>query len=185
MTRQITSSFSTLPANSVQANLSYAYLAAVTSMAGYALQMTNMDADGLGIDGLVIGNAGDVPNARLAVQVKSTTNYSTLADGTFSYQLKNIKTYKDCCSYHSRAPIILCVYIMPSLDSDWIAQDEGGLTLSHGMYWVPLYNAPSLPPKQQSVSVKFSSDNFLTSDLLKQLMLRSAEGFDMLTGKPI
>jgi hypothetical protein len=118
---------------------SYAYVAAVATAAGFAVQKRDPDWDSVDIQ-IFSGGSKGLPGARqIEAQLKCTTP-DVLNKSELIYDLP-IKNFRDL-----RAPVtyprILIVVVVPPLPEDWTIQSETKLELRQCGYWKSLREEP-------------------------------------------
>lgn len=165
--------------NGQKEEFSYAYIHAITSVAGYSISLSSrpMDAAGLDITIEAPGEVGEVLFPKLQSQVKCTGTIDPLSDKDLSYPLP-VKTYNLLSSPKLYIPAILIVVIVPDVLSDWMQVDQSQMILRRCAYWVSLKGKE---PSNNStkVSVHLPRTNLLTPDSLCELMNKIAKGEDL------
>ena len=117
--------------NLIQEQLSWAYVQAVVSRAGWRLSRPNVDDRG--IDGTLL-----VPTSGINMvdfQLKSTTAY-TIQDDTIAYDLR-VENYNRLIATDG-IPLILILLLMPDEPADWLSEGPDELCLRKCAYWVSL-----------------------------------------------
>lgn len=157
--------------NDIKEQLSYAYIHAVASRAGFVFQTINLDRDS---EDCRISASGKVAedskrtSARLELQVKATAMDKPVGD-SFDYPLK-MKNYNDLRAERYN-PILLVVYAMPPNKADWLLHTEDGLTSRQCAYWCNLRGHPdSVNAAVQRVQIP--TCNHLSSESLWKIMHR-------------
>jgi hypothetical protein len=150
--------------------LSYAYVQAVASMAGYTYQMANLDRDGVDLS----LSAGGAMKPRLDLQLKATASLMRDDDqGNLCYPLK-VRNY-DLLREITQAPRLLVVLQLPPQQEEWLTLSPQQLTLRQCTYWVSLKGAIS-SNNTTSVTVAIPKQQRFTVEALKQLMALSRQG---------
>ena len=165
-----------LTEQNIEAELSYAYLHAVASRAGFSCEYSNRHSDSAGVDATVKEDGRRLsPNSvqttfDLHVQLKATYQVPSLIDGRFSFSLP-VPSYNKLRTPHITHFRILVVMFLPQDPEEWLRHTEDGLIAKRCAYWVSLRNAAeSLNPKHQTVYIPQSQQ--LSPDSLTALMTR-------------
>lgn len=145
---------SPLSSNDIEAELSYAYLHAVASMARVACQVTGRHKDNAGVDAQLTSwgpfdTRAILTEVDLNVQLKATIQAPNETDQHFAYNLVGIQRYNDLRSDTLSTPRILVVLFLPQSAPDWLTQSDEALSLHRCAYWVSLQGAE---PSQNSTS---------------------------------
>jgi hypothetical protein len=136
-----------LSSQNVEAELSYAYLHAVASRAGFGCEYAGRHLDDAGVDAVVSENgrflAADsvLGSFALHVQLKATAAVPSEHDGNFSYRL-TLPHYNKLKETRIGIPRVLVVLFLPNNPADWLLHSEDGLIARRCAYWVSLYGAP-------------------------------------------
>ena len=118
--------------NDRKAELSFAYLAALTAKAGYTCQRgPQPDTDS--IDATI--NSGDLMRTRFDVQLKATSTPKRHKDG-LHFRLPK-KNYNDL-SAARMVPLILLVLELPSDEAEWVECSVEHLTMRRCGWWTSL-----------------------------------------------
>lgn len=161
--------------NTQKEEFSYAYIYAITSAAGYALQRANTPLDQIGIDLIITGDRrlGILKLPQLLVQVKCTSR-SLMDDNYLRYPLK-VKNYQELRISAQYPPIILVVVVVPDEPDDWLQQSQNELCLKYCGYWISLAGQPATA-NEQTVTVQISRQNLFDVPSLKNMMQRIGRG---------
>lgn len=164
-----------LTVQDIEEELSYAYLHAVASKAGLAVQRVTRDK---GIDVQVLAEGRLSKKAkwaspRIDVQLKAccTVKVSHTA-ATFSYDLKR-KNYDDL-RLPTAVPRILVLLVLPSQRKLWVSHSEKHLISRDCAYWVNLRNEPSTT-NRATKRIVVPRSNTVTPTSLKRLLRRAGE----------
>jgi hypothetical protein len=114
---------------------SIAYVRAVAAAARVNIYRLEVDEDSIDIGFSVKSIAGQPQSPKLDAQLKCVTELTGDGD-IFRYPLK-VKNYNELVGEHY-VPIILIVVLVPPDVQDWLAQDEGTLTMRRCGYWASL-----------------------------------------------
>lgn len=164
-----------LTEQNIESELSYAYLHAVASRAGFVCECTGRHADEAGVDATlrVVGRlAKDSILTRFTVdvQLKATSRPPLTRDDLYSYSLR-LKNYNELRSTTAASPQLLVVLFLPKDAREWLSHSEDSLVSRRCAYWVSLRAAPeSGNDTHQTVYVPRT--NLLSVDNLKTLMTR-------------
>ena len=166
----------------IEARLSYAYLHAVASHAGYVCRLAMPDEDKEGIDAVMTAY-GAFPGTwrtqvTINIQLKATVKKPT-DDGThLSYFIKEIRRYDKLREDHREPVRLLIVLFLPEAHADWLDCSEDQLVLKRCAYWASIRNAP---PSDNGTgkTVKIPKDQILKPENLMALVERLALGNDV------
>jgi hypothetical protein len=131
----------------IEAELSYAYLHAVASRAGFACEYTTRHMDSAAVDAIVredgrfLAADSELSSFELYVQLKATYQVLTEVNGKWSYPLP-IGQYNKLRSVRVSAPRLLVVLLLPEDANEWLRHSEDGLLAKRCAYWVSLRGAP-------------------------------------------
>ena len=166
----------------IEARLSYAYLHAIASHAGYVCRPAIPEEDKEGIDAVVTAY-GKFPGAwrtqvTIIIQLKATVKVPT-DDGThLSYFVKGIRRYDKLREDHREPVGLLAVLFLPEQHADWLDCTEEQLILKRCAYWASIRNAPP-SDNDSGKTVKIAKDQMLKPENLKALVERLALGNDI------
>jgi hypothetical protein len=143
----------------IEAELSYAYLHAVASRAGFSCEYTIRHMDHAAVDAIVreegrfLADDSQLASFELCIQLKVTYQHLHEAKGRWSYPLP-LTQYNKLRSVHVAAPRLLVVLLLPEDANEWLRHSEEGLVAKRCAYWVSLRGAPdSDNTDRQTVSV--------------------------------
>ena len=166
----------------IESRLSYAYLHAVVSHAGFVCRPAVFDEDKEGIDAVVTAY-GTFPGTyrtqvTINIQLKATISKPT-DDGThLSYFIKGIKRYDVLRADHREPVRLLVVLFLPKNHPDWLECTEEQLVLKRCAYWASIRNAPMVD-NDTGTTVKIPKTQILKPENLKELVQRLALGTDI------
>ena len=168
-----------LTSEQIKEELSYAYLHAVASHAGFSCEhgprkdMDSVDAQVLARGRLVADSTRFSP--RLEFQLKATA--VAAPTGThFSFALP-MKNYNDLRQPRV-VPVYLIVFTLPENAADWLALDEEALVTRRCAYWCSLLGAPEVA-NTDSRTVRLPRNQCLTPDALTELMVYASREEDL------
>jgi hypothetical protein len=165
-----------LTVQNIESELSYAYLHAVASRAGFICECTGRHSDEAGVDALirVVGRRlhADSTLTRFVVdvQLKATSIQPVTRNGRYSYSLR-LKNYNDLRATTAASPQLLVVLYLPEDASEWLSHSEESLVSRRCAYWVSLRAAPE-SGNETHQTVYIPCANLLSVDNLKALMTR-------------
>lgn len=154
----------------VEAELSYAFLHAVSSRAGAECTVKNRLSDNRGIDAQLTSwgpFTGEKREVDLKVQLKATIAQPADFGTHYSYSIKKIAQYDDLRANAYAVPRILVVLFLPKEELEWIDVSHDLLTVKRSAYWVSLAGAPEV--NTASVTVHIPKNNLLTPASLRKL----------------
>jgi hypothetical protein len=160
----------------IEAELSYAYLHAVASKAGFSCEYRNRHLDGACIDATITEDGRKLADDSLLtsfsvdVQLKATCQNLPDANARFSYSL-SVAHYDKLRNGEIASPRVLVVLRLPTNAQDWLQISEDALVAKRCAYWVSLRGAgPSM--NQTSQTVHLPRANVLSHQGLTTLMTR-------------
>jgi hypothetical protein len=161
--------------NNIMAELSYAYLHAIASRAGFSCQEGNRHEDGIGVDAKLrvkerFGTDSTLTNFTVDVQLKATSNAPIDQGDEYSYSLR-LKNYNELRSTECQAPQLLVVLFLPSDNGQWVIHSVERLICQRCSYWVSLRGAPP-SDNETSQTVYVPKANCLSVEHLRELMAR-------------
>lgn len=165
-----------LSEQNIEAELSYAYLHAVASRAGFSCEYRNRHLDGAGVDATITEDGRFLaPDSKLSyvpvdVQLKATYKTLPKTNERFSYSLE-LPHYNKLRITTVGASRVLVVLRLPSNPEEWLKISKESLIAQRCAYWVSLYNAPEVSD-QKSRTIYIPTANILSPDGLTQLMTR-------------
>ncbi|HHY67460.1 MAG TPA: DUF4365 domain-containing protein [Alicyclobacillus sp.] len=152
---------------------SLAYVKAVASVAGFAVERISVDLDSEDVMICSRSSTGRIRSPRLDVQLKCTAS-AVMKEDVIKYPLK-IKNYDDLIPENLLVPRILVIVLVPEDPSEWLDQTEECMAMRHCGYWVSLKGMP--PTKNEtSVTIEIPRTHVFSVDALKRIMLQIGEG---------
>ncbi len=143
----------------IEAELSYAYLHAVASKAGFACEYTTRHMDSQAVDAIVREDGRFLaPDSVLGsfaahLQLKATRQRLREINARWSFSLP-LHQYNRLRASHIKNPRILVVMQLPPNPEEWLQHSEESLVAKQCAYWVSLRGAPpSDNEKEQTVYV--------------------------------
>ena len=170
-----------LPDNIIEENLSIAYVKAVSSMAGYEINLPSRD---WGTDvqlSEVDNNNGTIVDTGiyLRVQLKACKNTRDLGD-KIAYDLKNKARNKLIQQRTSTAtPIILVVLCLDPSKINWVTQDLDKLILKKCAYWCYLEGDTTVPDNENTTVLHIPKTNIFSAENVKKIMDCVKSGGDL------
>jgi hypothetical protein len=170
----------TISKNDRQAELSYAYLHAVASAAGFSCSIGSRLEDGRGIDARVGTGKKLAANSRLEdfdidVQLKSISQKVTENENKISFYFRGLDQYNKLRSEKNGSVKIVVLLILPVDSNEWITVSPSELILKNAAYWATLRGAPA-SSNSSGETIYFPKENLLTVDALKNLMTLISTG---------
>lgn len=161
--------------NDLQSQLSLAYVTAVASAAGFAVQEAArlFDQDGIDVTLLRRGPGGTVRSPKLDVQVKSMGRENPTTD-PWSFKLP-LKTYEELRAETYQVPRILVVVIVPENPTEWLTHTPDELVLRRCAWWTSLRGAAATT-NETSIVVPIPLSQRLDVGALAAIMDRVAQG---------
>ena len=132
--------------NHRKAELSFAYLAALSAMAGYTCQRgPQPDVDS--IDATV--RAGGSMRPMIDVQLKATSSPTRRASGLLALNLDQ-KNYNDLRVGRTSPAILVCLEL-PNDPSDWLHCDANKLVLRRCAWWESILDYPEIDTESKDI----------------------------------
>lgn len=136
-----------LTENDIKAELSYAYLHAITARAGFGCEVAGRHSDNAGVDAYVrvkerLAADSVHTNFPFEVQLKATSKLPTLEAERYSYWLDDIGRYDELRERSGPMPKLLVVLFLPSDAEKWLEHSEDALIARRCAYWTSLWDAP-------------------------------------------
>ena len=158
----------------IKEELSYAYLHAVASRAGFACEhgpRKDMDS----VDALVRARGRLEPDStrvspQLDFQLKATA--VAAPTGTHHPFALPVKNYHDL-RQRRVVPAYLVIFTLPENAAEWLTLDEEALTTRRCAYWCSLLGAPEVA-NTDTRTVRLPRNQCLTPDSLRELMVYAA-----------
>lgn len=165
-----------LTTQSIESELSYAYLHAVASSVGACVTDANRHQDNAGVDATLTSWGPFPPGSflkevDLKVQLKATITPPVLRADRFSYELQGIHRYNDLRSESLATPRILVILFLPSDRSQWLEVTPEFLMIRKCAYWCSLRGAGGTT-NSSSVTVKLPSSQTFHPKGLQELFAR-------------
>lgn len=157
--------------NDIMEELSLAYVRAVASRAGFAVEEIRRDRDSVDLHICARGPLGGglLHSPVLGAQLKATA--TTIADGDdeIAFDLK-IKNYTDLIQ-PTAIPRVLVVFAMPEDPERWLSCSEEALVLRRAAYWAALRGLPA-SSNTSTVRVRVPRAQVLDVDTIRGLLAR-------------
>jgi hypothetical protein len=160
----------------IEAELSYAYLHAVASKAGFSCEYRNRHLDSACVDSTITEDGRKLANDSLltsfSVDFQLKASYRELPEqnGRLSYPM-SIPHYNKLRLEDVASPRLLLVLRLPPNPLEWLQISEDALVAKRCVYWVSLRGAFASANKE-SQTVYIPRENLLTPDALTNLMAR-------------
>jgi hypothetical protein len=168
-----------LTQQNIESELSYAYLHAVASRAGFECTISGRHSDGAGIDAVLrvresFGVDSFLTNFTIDVQLKATVEEPAFRAGKYSFPL-DVEHYDRLRSTSHAAAFLLVVLFLPADAEAWLVHSEDQLIAKRCAYWVSLRGAPS-STNIESQTVYIPKGNCLSAESLRSLAARISLG---------
>ena len=161
---------SLLSDNDRKANLSFVYLSAISTVAGYTCEL-GPNPDRNSIDASV--RSGESMRPQIDIQLKATSTPGLYDDG-LHFRLRS-KNYNDLCEYPRMCPIILVVLELPEAEDDWLDCDAERLIMRRRAWWLSLSGYDEIEPGSTR-TVVLPRSQLLNPDSLMALMSQARTG---------
>ena len=165
-----------LTQQNIEAELSYAYLHAVASNAGFACEYTTRHMDSVAVDAVVreegrrLAADSVLTSFELHLQLKATYQPLREVDGSWSFSLP-VHQYHRLRDPHLLVQRLLVVFQLPEEAEEWLRHSEDGLIAKRCAYWVSLREAP-LSENATSQTVHVPRIQLLSPASLTAIMTR-------------
>ncbi len=154
--------------SNIKEELSYAYLLAIASKAGFFCEKTTYDFDS--VDITIKGKVSkESMTAYLGLQLKARTNMIFDKEGVLSFSIEK-KNYDDLRE-KSAFPRLLVLFVLPKNEEEWVTHSEEMLISRKCAYWTSLTGLQETD-NETSATVKILKRNVLSPDILFRIMQR-------------
>jgi hypothetical protein len=158
---------------SIEAELSYAYLHAVAAKAGMSCKQGDRHDDGAGVDA-EISYRGETSHeymrhVQLNIQLKATVEDAGSHPDYCRYFMQGVNRYEKLRTDDSPIYKILVVLFLPIAPGAWLRCSPDELILKKAAYWACLYGAPATS-NSTGQTVYLPKANLLTPDSLLALV---------------
>jgi len=164
-----------LTENDIKEELSYAYVHAIASRAGYGCDRPSKDRDSIDVvisakDLLAENSIFNSPT--LGLQLKATSGpLIANPDGHYPFVLP-IKNYIDLRK-PTASPRLLVLFHLPEDDADWLESDHDRLLARRAAYWCNLRGQPEADTTTAK-TVYVPQANLLTGEALTALLAKAS-----------
>jgi hypothetical protein len=170
----------TISLNDTEAELSYAYLHAVASTAGFTCSLPTRLEDNLGIDvtlrtGTKLDPESIFYDFSVDIQLKATIKKLKTQQDRIEYSFRGIPQYNKLRSKNNSNQRILILLMLPENKEEWLSISNKQLILKNAAYWVSLYGAFESENSTRQ-TIYFPTSNLLTVKNLKDLMIKISKG---------
>ncbi len=165
-----------LTEQNIEAELSYAYLHAVASSAGFSCEYRNRHLDGAGVDATItedgrkLADDSVLTSFSIDIQIKATYRDLSESEGRYSYPLA-VPHYDKLRLEEVASPRLLLVLRLPRDPAQWLQVTHETLVARRCVHWVSLRGAPATENKTNQ-TVYVPDQNLLTPVGLTDLMTR-------------
>jgi hypothetical protein len=165
-----------LTAQNIEAELSYAYLHAVVSKAGFSCEYRNRHLDGAGVDATItedgrkLADDSVLTSFSVDVQLKATYQHLAEQNDRLSYAL-SVPHYDKLRVEALASPRLLVVLRLPPNPEEWLQISEDALVAKRCAYWLSLRGAPA-SGNLESQTVDIPRPNLVSPLGLTTLMAR-------------
>jgi hypothetical protein len=172
-----------LTEQNIESELSYAYLHAVATRAGFACEYAGRHLDGAGVDatlyedGRLLAPDSVLQAFALHVQLKATRVPPVEQAGRFSFSLP-VGQYDRLSGVRLATPRVLVVLYLPADPQEWLRHSEDSLIAQRCAYWASLRGAPD-SPNEATQTVYVPRQQLLSPASLTALMTRCSREEDL------
>jgi hypothetical protein len=164
-----------LTENDQKEELSYAYVHAVSSFAGFSCERTSKDRDSVDTRILAKGRLtsdSKIESPSIELQLKATCDLTPHGADQFSFPLP-IKNYDDLRK-KTQNPRYLVVFDMPAEKDTWLTLTTDSLIERRCAYWVSILGQPDLT-NQTNRTVYIPKVNLFNAGSLRTLLEQASE----------
>lgn len=165
-----------LTENQIKAELSLAYVSAVSATSYFATEYTRVDNDSVDVTVRSKGRLTDesiLSSAELQVQLKATVNL-TLNGNTNQFSFPLVQKNYDELRQNSMVPRILVVLHLPNQQDQWLSHSENDLILRTCAYWVSLLGLPD-SGNDDKTTVYIPKENIFSPAAIKELLIKASK----------
>jgi hypothetical protein len=157
--------------NDVKAELSYAYLHAVSASCGFGCQCADRHTDSAGVDAVIrvkerFSQQSTLTEFTLEIQLKATSQELAYEEERFSLSMKTAH-YDKLRKTDIVAPRYLAVLMMPQDRKSWLSLDAEQLICRKCVRWISLRNAAAVTTA--STTVYLPQSNVLSPEALRKI----------------
>ncbi|KAB8035634.1 DUF4365 domain-containing protein (plasmid) [Silvanigrella paludirubra] len=166
----------TINPKDIESELSYIYLHAVASLAGFTCSLPTRLEDNHGIDVTIRNSDKLAPDSKIYdfsvdIQLKATIKQLEIINNKIAYSFRGIKQYDKLRSEFAGNPKIVILLMLPENKEEWLHITKEQLVLKNAAYWVSLYRAPE-SENTTSQTIYIPTNNLLTVTSLKEMMIK-------------
>lgn len=171
----------TVQMQDIEAELSYAYLHAVASKAGFECATAGRLSDNHGIDAMIrvlarLDKDSILTDFDMDIQLKATTKQLPQSKSQYSYSLP-IGQYDKLRADTAQNQKLLVVLLLPPNQDEWLSVSAKVMKLHKCAYWVSLRGACEIH-NQKHVTVYLPKKNIFSPDQLREIAtIRSREEY--------
>ncbi|HLK58631.1 MAG TPA: DUF4365 domain-containing protein [Chthonomonadaceae bacterium] len=158
--------------NDRKEQLSYAYVHAVASHAGFGCDRPGIDRDSVDVTVSARGQlvaTSILWSPKLDLQLKATA-CSAITGDQFSFALP-MKNYNDLRVDNTHIPRLLVILTLPEDDADWLNHSEEQLALKRCAYWCNLQGSPA-SDNENTQTVHIARCNVFSPEVLREMLIR-------------
>ena len=173
-----------LTVENVKAELSYAYLHAVASRAGFSCKPGDRHDDGAGIDAFVsaygrLAEDSVLTQFTLNIQLKATSQKRRSPRGrddvwSYSLELPHYDKLRVSTAETASQQLLVVLY-MPEQDARWLSHSADQLVTRRCAYWMSLQGAPASTNATRQ-TVYLPRANVMSADELSAIMTELSRG---------
>jgi hypothetical protein len=163
-----------LSENLIKEEISYAYLHAVASQAGFKIDRPRIDDDSIDVTVSATGKLSSdskIHSPKLDIQLKATSQVLPSSDEAISFFLK--KKNHDDLRAASMAPRILVVLCLPDTRENWVSHGIENLIIKKCAYWANIALLPACT-QETGETIYLHKRNHFSPEALKQIMEKIA-----------
>ena len=165
--------------NTQKEEFSYAYIRAVASVAGYAVEQKLRAMDNAGVDVTieVPGEIGEILFPKFDAQVKCTSSQSVLHNDYIKFPLE-VKNYNKLRHEKPLTPQLLIVVLVPTDINGWINISEDKTLMKKCGYWISLKGRPKTN-NNTTITIDIPRINLFTPSALLSIMNKIVRGDEL------
>ncbi|MGB3419527.1 DUF4365 domain-containing protein [Dolichospermum flos-aquae] len=165
--------------NTQKEEFSYAYIRAVSSVAGLSVTKPERPMDNAGVDITITvpGELGEVLFPKFDAQVKCTSSEAIIEEDFIKFPLP-VKNYNRLRHENPISPQILIVVLVPNDITGWLNISENETLLKKCGYWLSL-KGKSKTSNTTTITVDIPRKNILTPSSITSIMEKIAKKEDL------
>lgn len=165
--------------NTQKEEFSYAYVKAVASVAGCAVEQKPRAIDNAGIDLTIVvpGEIGEILFPKFDAQIKCTSSQTVFHSNSIKFPL-DVKNYNKLRHEKPLTPQLLIVVLVPTDIHGWMSISEDETLVKRCGYWISLKGKPHTN-NSSTITIDIPRSNLFTPSALSLIMHKIAHGEEL------